>query len=104
MPGPRPLTIGFLMAREYGDHTTARRLGRKLARHANARFFDYTGGVDEDEYGHFFRDGERYPRSQESALYRLKDLLDGEGEWARAFTKPDAEKFSAPTVTEVAYP
>src|SRR5262249_18291018 len=43
-------------------------------------------------------------RSQESALYRLKDLLDGEGEWARAFTKPDAEKFSAPTVTDVAYP
>ncbi|HEV7733520.1 MAG TPA: hypothetical protein VGR62_15240 [Candidatus Binatia bacterium] len=101
---PRPLTLGFLMAREYGDHTTARRLGRKLAKQENARFFDSTGGGDEDDYGHFFRYGEPYPRGQESALYMLKDLLDGEGEWSRAFNEPDTEKFSAPTVTGVAYP
>ena len=34
----------------------------------------------------------------------LKDLLDGEGEWGRAFNEPDTEKFSAPTVTGVDYP
>ena len=101
---PRPLTLGFLMAREYGDHTTARRLGRKLAKQENARFFDSTGGGDADEYGYFFRYGEPYPRGQESALYMLKDLLDGEGEWFRAFNEPDTEKFSAPTVTGVDYP
>ena len=101
---PRPLTLGFLMAREYGDHTTARRLGRKLAKQENARFFDSRGGDDADEYGHFFRYGEPYPRGQESALYMLKDLLDGEGEWGRAFNEPDTEKFSAPTVANVDYP
>lgn len=103
-PDPRPLTLGFLMAREYGDDTTARRLGKKLASMENARFFDSEGGSDQDEYGHFFRYGERYPRGQESALYMLKDLLDGEGEWGRAFNEPDTEKFSAPTVTDVEYP
>jgi hypothetical protein len=103
-PDPRALTIGFLMAREYGDHTTARRLGRKLASMENARFFDSDGGQDADEYGYFFQYGERYPRGQESALYMLKHLLDGEGEWGRAFTELDTEKFSAPTVTDAEYP
>ena len=51
-----------------------------------------------------FRYGERYPRGQESALYLLKDLLDGEGDWWRAFNEPDREKFTAPTVTDSDYP
>lgn len=101
---PRPLTLGFLMAREYGDHTTARRLGKKLAAMENSRFFDADGGNDDDEFGHFFRYGERYPRGQESALYMLKDLLDDEGDWWRAFNEPDTGKFSAPTVTDCEYP
>jgi hypothetical protein len=101
---PRGLTVGFLMAREFGDHTTARRLGRKLSRMENARFFDSDDGNEEDEYGYFFKYGERYPRGQESALYMLKHLLDGEGEWGRAFSEVDAEKFSAPTVTNSEYP
>jgi hypothetical protein len=103
-PDPRPLTLGFLMAREYGDHTTALRLGRKLASLENARFFDASGGEDADEYGHFFRYGERYPRGQESALYMLRHLLEGEGEWGRAFCEPDPEKFAAPTATDAEYP
>jgi hypothetical protein len=41
---------------------------------------------------------------QESALYLLKDLLDGEGDWGRAFNEPDREKFTAPTVTGADYP
>lgn len=101
---PRPLTIAFLLAREYGDHTTERRLGRRLRGIENSRFFDSEGGRDEDEFGHFFRYGERYPRGQESALYLLKDLLDGEGDWWRAFNEPDREKFTAPTVTGADYP
>jgi hypothetical protein len=100
---PRGLTLGLLLAREYGDATTARRLAKKLARIEHGRFFDAEGGAGEDEFGHFFRYGERYPRGQESALYLLKDLLDGEGDWARAF-EPDLEKFAAPTVTDCDYP
>jgi hypothetical protein len=103
-PDPRPLTLGFLLAREFGDDSTARRLGRKLERIENSRFFDSEDGPDRDEFGHFFNYGERYPRGQESALYLLKDLLDGEGDWFRAFNESDREKFGAPTVTDSGYP
>src|SRR5262249_20181449 len=41
---------------------------------------------------------------QESALYMLRHLLDGEGEWGRAFTEVDTEKFAAPTVSGIDYP
>jgi linalool dehydratase/isomerase-like protein len=101
---PRGLIWGLLMAREYGDHTTARRLERKLAQIENARFFDSEGRDDRDEYGYFFQYREPYPRGQESALYMLKHLLDGEGEWGRAFNDLDTEKFDAPTVTGTEYP
>jgi len=101
---PRPLTVAYLLAREYGDQTTERRLARKLAGIENSRFFDAEGGADQDEFGHFFGYGERYPRGQESALYLLKDLLEGEGDWWRAFNEPDREKFTAPTVTDAEYP
>jgi hypothetical protein len=101
---PRPLTVAYLLAREYGDHTTARRVGAKLARIENARFFDGAGGDDRDEYGHFFSYGEPWPRGQESALYVLKHLLEGEGDWWRAFNETDREKFDAPTVTDCDYP
>jgi hypothetical protein len=103
-PDPRGLTIGFLLAREFGDHTTARRLGRKLESMENARFFDSEDGQDTDEYGYFFKYGERYPRGQESALYMLKHLLDSEGEWGRAFNEVDNDKFAAPTVIGAEYP
>ena len=103
-PDPRGLTVGFLLAREFGDHTTARRLGRKLESMENARFFDSEDGDDTDEYGYFFKYGERYPRGQESALYMLKHLLDGEGDWGRAFTELDNDKFFAPTVVGAEYP
>jgi hypothetical protein len=101
---PRPLTIAYLLAREFGDHTTERRLGARLARMENARFFDADSGDARDEYGHFFAYGERWPRGQESALYLLKHLLDGEGAWWRAFNEPDRDKFDAPTVTGADYP
>ncbi len=93
---PRMLSVAMLMARELGDHSTERRLARKLRRFENGRWFG-----DGDEYGYFFRYGEDWPRGQESALLMLRELLDGEGAWWRAFNESDAEKFAAPTVEGV---
>ncbi len=101
---PRMLSLALLLARELGDHTTARRLERKLGGFENGRFFDGTDGADADEFGFFFRYGEPWPRGQESALLMLRDLLDGEGEWWRAFHAWDPERFAAPTVEGVEYP
>ena len=103
---PRSMTIALLMARELGDTTTARRLGAKMAKWENSRYFDASDDANDgdDEFGHFFGFGEKYPRGQESALYMLKDLLDGEGDWWRCFNEVDAEKFEAPTVTGAGYP
>jgi len=101
---PRALTLSLLLAREYGDATTERRLSKRLARMENSRFFDGSGGDDADEFGHFFHYRERWPRGQESAIYLLKHLLDGEGAWWRAWNEPDREKFAAPTVTGADYP
>lgn len=105
---PRMFSIGLLLAREFGDHTTERRLARRLARFENGRFFDAdTRGISKaggDEFGFFFAFDEPYPRGQESALLMLRELLDGEGELFRAFTESDAEKFRAPTVVDVDYP
>lgn len=101
---PRLFTIGMILAREFGDHTTARRLERRLARFENGRFFDASGGTDEDEFGYYFKYGEPYPRGQESALKILGDLLHDEGDWFRAFNESDADKFEAPTVVDVDYP
>lgn len=104
---PRLFTIGLLLAREFGDHTTERRLTRKLARFENGRYFDAgdaAAGQYEEEFGYFFNFDEAYPRGQETALLMVRDLLDGEGEWHRAFNESDAEKFAAPTVEGVDYP
>ena len=101
---PRIFSIALILAREFGDHTTERRLNNKLAGFENGRYF--SGGEDEDqsEFGYFFKFGEPWPRGQESALLMLRELLGGEGELHSAFNTSDAEKFAAPTVTEVDYP
>src|SRR4029453_5804534 len=52
---------------------------------------------------HFFRYGEPTRAARERAL-DVEGSLDGEGEWGGAFKDPDPEKFSAPTVTDVAHP
>ena len=101
---PRMFSIGLLLAREFGDDTTERRLERKLARFENGRYFDAGGAEDRDEFGYFFKFDEAYPRGQESALLMLRELLDGEGAWYRAFNESDAEKFAAPTIVDVEYP
>jgi hypothetical protein len=101
---PRMLSLALLMAREFGDETTERRLDRKLRGLENGRFFAGEDGAEEEEFGFFFKYGEPWPRGQESALLMLRDLLDGEGDWWRAFNESDAEKFDAPTVEGVDYP
>ncbi len=101
---PRFFSIALLLAREFGDHTTERRLTRKIARFENGRWFGANGAERGDEFGYFFKFDEPYPRGQESALLMLRELLDGEGEWHRAFNESDAEKFDAPTVVDVEYP
>ncbi len=105
---PRLFTIGLILAREFGDATTERRLLRKLASFENGRYFnagdDSAQREHEDEFGYFFKFGEAYPRGQESALLMLGDLIDSEGGWFDAFNESDAEKFEAPTVVGVDYP
>jgi hypothetical protein len=102
-PMPRPLTIAYLLAREFGDETTMRRVGKALGKMSNGRFFDGGGGGDADEFGYFFRFGEAFPRGQESALLMLADVMEG-GEWFDAFKPADQTKFAAPTVEGIDYP
>lgn len=101
---PRALSLALLLAREFGDQTTERRLARKLAGFERGRFFESDAVGEGDEFGFFFRYGERYPRGQESALLVLRELLHGEGAWERAFQRRDADRFAAPTVEGVEYP
>ncbi len=107
---PRLLSLALLMAREFGDHTTARRVEKKLAGFENGRFFDTDTDVDgrgtgdPDEFGFFFRYGEPHPRGQESALLMLRDLLDGEADWFHAFNGSYADKLLAPAVEDVDFP
>jgi hypothetical protein len=103
---PRAATLGYLMAREFGDHTTARRLGRALDRMSNGRFFnagDGGDGAEAEEFGYFFGFGEAYPRGQESALLMLRDVAEP-GDWCGAFNEIDTERHGAPTVEGVDFP
>jgi hypothetical protein len=100
---PRAATLGYLMAREFGDHTTARRLGRALDRMSNGRFFNAGEDGDAEEFGYFFSFDEPYPRGQESALLMLRDVAEP-GDWCAAFDDIDAERHGAPTVEGIDYP
>jgi hypothetical protein len=100
---PRAATLGYLMAREFGDHTTARRLGTALDKMSNGRFFNAGQEGDDEEFGYFFAFGEAYPRGQESALLMLREVADA-GDWCGAFDKTDAERYAAPTVEGIDFP
>ena len=100
---PRAATLGYLMAREFGDHTTARRLGQALDKMSNGRFFNAGEEGNDEEFGYFFGFGEAYPRGQESALLMLRDVAEA-GDWAAAFNEMDTERHGAPTVEGVDYP
>ncbi len=100
---PRGATLGYLLAREFGDTTTARRLGRVLDKNGNGRFFNSHDDGEPEEFGYFYRYGERYPRGQESALKMLADVMDP-GDWYTAFNQLDTERHAAPTVEGVDFP
>jgi hypothetical protein len=100
---PRGATLGLLLAREFGDHTTARRLNRAQERNAHGRFFNGGGDGDREEFGYYFNFGELYPRGQESALYMLADIM-APGDWSAAFNAMDAERHVAPTVEGIDFP
>ncbi len=100
---PRGATIALLLAREFGDHTTARRMGRALEKQSNGRFFNGAGEGEPEEFGYYFSFGEPYPRGQETALYMLADIMDP-GDWYGAFNDIDAERTAAPTVEGIDFP
>lgn len=100
---PRGATLGLLLAREFGDATTARRLGRALAKSTNGRFFNSLDHGEPEEFGYFYGYGERYPRGQETALYMLADVMDP-GDWYAAFNQLDSDRHVAPTVEGIDFP
>ncbi|TDJ61758.1 MAG: hypothetical protein E2O36_05770 [Proteobacteria bacterium] len=95
----RNYTLAYLLALEFGDHTTARRMQHVLKKRSDPRWF----GEDEDEFGYFFDFDEPWPRGQESALLMLAESMD-EGAWCDAFNTVDRDRFSEPTVIGVDYP
>jgi len=100
---PRTVTLAYLLAREFGDATTERRLRKVLDRISRGRFFDAGDEGEPEEFGYFFGFGEPYPRGQESALYMLAEFMEG-GEWHAAFNQIDTERHAAPTVEGVDFP
>ena len=91
--------MAYLMALEFGDDTTARRIKRALSKRSEPRWF----GADDDEFGYFFNYGEAWPRGQESALLMVADFME-EGAWSGAFKSLERDRFNAPTVCNVDFP
>ncbi|PYP34226.1 MAG: hypothetical protein DMD49_00915 [Gemmatimonadetes bacterium] len=98
-PDLRFLTMGLVLAQEFGDVVTAARLRTSVEEWCEPRFF----GSDDGEFGFWFRLGEEYPRGQMSAFLMLGELVE-EGSWWRLFNHPNLAKFDQPTVVGVDYP
>jgi hypothetical protein len=96
---PRFLSVGQLVARELGDHTTEKRLREHAEREFEPRVF----GEENDRFGWWFGRKEPYPRGQLSALHMLCEIGD-RGAWSRVFNQPNLAKFDEPTVVGVDYP
>ena len=98
-PDPRWLSVGYLIAKELGDSTTADRLAAVIEREFEPRFF----GEDDSRFGYFFGWGEEWPRGQQSALLMAGDLTTP-GSWSKPFNEPNLTKFTEPTVEGVDFP
>jgi hypothetical protein len=96
---PRFVALGRVLAEEFGDEVTARRLGS----YAEAQFEPRFAGADEEEFGWWFRLGEPWPRGQLSAIMMMAEV-GGRGAWRRLFQEPNLTKFAQPTVEGVAFP
>ncbi len=96
---PRFMVIGQLIARNLGDSLTQERLRDCLSRTADPRWF----GEENNEFGYWFGLDEPYPRGQISSLMMLCETGDPDA-WVKAFTKPNRDKYSEPTVEGIDYP
>jgi hypothetical protein len=96
---PRPLCIGMVLAKEFGDNITFARLREYGERNFDPTFF----GPDLGDFGWHFGFGERYPRGQLSALMMMQEVGQP-GAWRDVFDKPNLEKFHQPTVKDVDFP
>jgi hypothetical protein len=96
---PRPLCIGLVLAREFGDEITYARLKDYVERHYEPTFF----GPDLGDFGWHFGFGEHYPRGQLSALLMMQDVGDP-GAWRGVLDSPNMQKFDEPTVHGVDFP
>lgn len=89
---PRNLTLGLVLAREFGDRATY----AKLRRHAEAHYGP-TWDRERGEFYYRFGLDEPYPRGQWNATIMLAEVGD-EGAWWRLFNQPHLRKFHEPTV------
>ncbi len=96
---PRFVALGRVLAAEFGDAVTDRRLALYAEEHFEPTFF----GADGGEFGWWFRLGEPWPRGQLSALMMMAEV-GGPGAWARLYRRPNLTKFSEPTVEGVEFP
>ncbi len=96
---PRFVALGRVLAAEFGDDVTDRRLGGYAEEHFEPRFF----GSGEDDFGWWFRLAEPWPRGQLSALMMMAEA-GGRGAWARLFSEPNMAKFHEPTLEGVDFP
>jgi hypothetical protein len=99
LPDPRFMTMGLVLAQEFGDAVTVARLREKCEELCEPRFF----GSDDDEFGFWFQFGEEFPRGQMSAFLMLGELVETSS-WWRLFNEPNLSKFNEPVVTGVDYP
>ncbi|MFN0179178.1 MAG: hypothetical protein ACKVZ0_10285 [Gemmatimonadales bacterium] len=96
---PRFVALGRVLAKEFGDDVTSRRLGLYAEEHYEPRFF----GTGEDDFGWWFRLNEPWPRGQLSALMMMAEV-GGSGAWNRLFSAPNQGKHWEPTVEGVSFP
>jgi hypothetical protein len=96
---PRPVCIGMVLAREFGDEITFARLRDYAERHFEPTFF----GPDLGDFGWHFGFGERYPRGQLSGIMMMQEVGEP-GAWRRVYEAPNLRKFNEPTVNGVDFP
>jgi hypothetical protein len=96
---PRLMLLALVLAREFGDLTTQAR----IASIAEREFQPLSFGSENEQFGWWFNLGETYPRGQLSALLMMMEVGKA-GDWGRVFSRPQTDRFKAPTVEGVDYP
>mmetsp|Transcript_29165 Transcript_29165/g.76359 ORF Transcript_29165/g.76359 Transcript_29165/m.76359 type:complete len:242 (-) Transcript_29165:145-870(-) len=95
----RSMTLGLVLAIEFGDDVVAAKLRSALEAVAEPRPFG------DNEFGYFFYLGEKWPRGQLNALLAVADVMERPGEWRAVFNDPAfSDRFSQPTVEGVDFP